>query len=137
PPLTKARWAWRLCGSYCTTHATPGLMAEAAARFGATGRAALARWAEQKAREEQGHDRQALRDLAALGYDAERAVAALVPPTAAALVRYFTAAVRAEDPIRCVGYAYALERLALRQDAAYIKRIEAMLPPGVYATRCL
>jgi hypothetical protein len=64
-------------------------------------------------------------------------VAALVPPTAAALVRYFTAAVRAEDPIRCVGYAYALERLALRYDAAYIKRIEAMLPPGVYATRCL
>src|SRR4051812_37004610 len=27
PPLSPARWAFRLAGSYCTTHATPPLMA--------------------------------------------------------------------------------------------------------------
>jgi pyrroloquinoline quinone (PQQ) biosynthesis protein C len=112
-------------------------MAEAAARFGAAGRGALAAWAAHKARDERGHDRLALRDLEALGYDAERVVEALVPPTAAALVAYFGEAVHAADPVRCVGYAYALERLALGQTEAYVKRVEAMLPAGVYATRCL
>lgn len=137
PPLTPARWAWRLAGSYRTAHATPGLMAEAAARFEAAGQTLLARWAEQKAQEERGHDALALRDLTALGYDADRLVEALVPPTAAALVRYFTDAVRGDDPVRCVGYAYTLERLALGQTAATIARVQAMLPPGVLATRCL
>jgi len=137
PPLTQARWALRLAGYYCTTHATPGLMAEAAVRFAAAGEASLARWAEQKTRDERGHDQLALRDLRALGYDAERVVEALVPPTAAGLCRYFTEAVRGEEPVRCVGYAYALERLALGQTEAYVRRVEAMLPRGVYATRCL
>lgn len=138
PPLTPARWAWRLAGYYCTTHATPRLMAVAAERFAAAGRQALAAWARDKVREEAGHDRLALRDLAALGHHAERVVAALVPPTAAALVRYFEARVlEDEDPIGCVGYAYTLERLALERGPRDIAAVEAVLPPGVMATRCL
>ncbi len=138
PSLTPARWAWRLAGYYQTTHATPRLMAAAAERFAAAGRDALAAWARDKVRDEAGHDRLALRDLDALGYDAARLVDALVPPTAAALVRYFEARVlEDDDPIGCVGYAYALERLALERGARDIAAIEAILPHGIVATRCL
>ena len=138
PSLTPARWAWRLAGYYQTTHATPRLMAAAAERFAAADRTALADWARDKVREEAGHDRLALRDLAALGYDSVRVAEILAPPTAAALVRYFEARVlEDDDPVGCVGYAYALERLALERGASDIAAVEAILPPGVMATRCL
>lgn len=137
PALTLAGWAHRLCDMYQTTHATPPLMREAAARFEASGRASLARWAMAKAEEEAGHDELALLDLTALGHDARALVASIVPPVGAALVAYFTRAVRAEDPIGCVGYAYALERLALEVDGGEVARVEAILPKGVRATRCL
>jgi hypothetical protein len=137
PPLTPVRWAYRLCGFYQTTRVTPPLMREAAARFAGAGRAALHRWAEVKAREEHGHDALALRDLHDLGYDAEAVVQAVVPPVQAALVRSFEQLVRADDPVGCVGYAYALERLALDVGADEIARVEAALPRAVRATRCL
>lgn len=140
PALTGARWAWRLAGYYHTTHATPRLMAEAARRFAAIGKQELADYAKSKVEDEGGHDQLALRDLAALGYDAERLVTELIPPTAAALVDYFTKQVRAENPanpIGCIGYAYALERLATTNDQSYLRQVEAVLPPNVKATRCL
>jgi pyrroloquinoline quinone (PQQ) biosynthesis protein C len=137
PQLTEARWVWRLAGYYHTTHATPQLMAEAAARFAAAGRHALARYALEKVRDEGGHDELALADLRALGYCAEAVVAELVPPTAAALVDYFARCVRAANPVGCVGYAYALERLAVTNGRDYIRQVEAALPSGVRATRCL
>jgi hypothetical protein len=137
PGLTPTRWAWRLAGMYHLTHHTPALMREAAGRFGAQGREALAAWAEQKAREEGGHDRLALRDLEDLGYDASRVVRTLVPPVAARLVELFTTTATATDPIGCVGYAYALERLATTVHADDVARVDAMLPPGMRATRCL
>jgi pyrroloquinoline quinone (PQQ) biosynthesis protein C len=137
PQLTEARWVWRLAGYYHTTHATPRLMAEAAARFAAAGRQALADYAMEKVRDEGGHDELALADLRALGYCAETVVAELVPPTAAALVDYFARRVRAENPVGCVGYAYALERLAVTNGRDYIRQVEAALPAGVRATRCL
>lgn len=130
-------WAFRLVCLYHTTHATPALMAEASTRFARAGRSALAQWAATKAREEQGHDVLALRDLAELGYDAPALVRALVPAGPAALVRYFECAVRQDDPLGCVGYCYALERLALESDAAFIAQVEASLPAGCRATRCL
>lgn len=138
PPLTPLRWVWRLAGYHCTTHATPPLMTEAARRFAVDGRDALADWAETKAREEAGHDALARRDLEALGYDAAAVVEALVPPAAQALVAHFGATVReAADPIGCVGYAYVLERLAVLRDAGAVATIQAALPVGVDATRCL
>lgn len=137
PPLTQLRWAYRLCGFYLTTHATPPLISEAAARFKASSRPELIAWADTKAREEQGHDALALADLRALGLPAEAAVARIAPAIPAALVRKFEGLVRSDNPVRCVGYTYALERLALEVDGAYIAAVEACLPPGVRATRCL
>lgn len=137
PALTAERWAWRLAGYYHTTHATPRLMAEAARCFAAMGKQELAEYSKSKVEDEGGHDQLALRDLAALGYDAERFVAELIPPTAAALVDYFAELVRAENPSGCVGYAYALERLATTHDKNYLRQVEAVLPSNIKATRCL
>lgn len=137
PALTAERWAWRLAGYYHTTHATPRLMAEAAVRFAAMGKQELAGYSKNKVEDEGGHDQLALRDLVALGYDADRLVMELIPPTAATLVDYFTELVRAKNPAGCVGYAYALERLATTHDKDYLRQVEAVLPPNVKATRCL
>jgi pyrroloquinoline quinone (PQQ) biosynthesis protein C len=128
---------WLLAGYYHTTHATPRLMAEAAARFAIAGRHALARYALEKVRHEGGRDELALADLRALGYCAEAVVAELVPPTAAALVDYFARSVRSVNPVGCVGYAYALERLASTNGRDYVRHVEAALPAGARATRCL
>lgn len=137
PALTRRRWVWRLAGSYHLCHPTQRLMEEAARRFTSTGRKSLAQWAAQKASEEQGHDRLALLDMQAMGYEAEAVVQALVPPASTALVNYFTRSVQAPDPIGCVGYCYAMERLALGVGEKYIQTVEALLPPGTHATRCL
>ena len=45
--------------------------------------------------------------------------------------------VEADDPIGCVGYAYALERLAAEKGPDEIAAVQRILPPGVNATRCL
>jgi len=112
-------------------------MREATKRFQKQGRTALAEWASTKAVEETGHDTLALRDLHALGYEAEALVAAVFPPRVAALVAFFERQVHADDPIGCFGYTYTLERLAIELDEKYIQGVEAVLPPGVRATRCL
>ncbi len=137
PPLTPARWVYRLSGYYHTTHATPSLMNEAFERFREMGRPALAQWAKNKAREEAGHDVLALRDIQAMGFDADRVLAVLKPDIALRLVGLFTSFVRAADPIGCVGYAYALEKLAALRDSGYIAYVKSILPPGTDATRCL
>ena len=137
PPLTPVRWVWRLASQYPLTHATPPLMEEAAERFTVTGRNPLAQWAAHKAIEERGHDRLALLDIQALGYNAQAVVETLVPASAIALVDYFTRSVQTSDPIGCVGYAYALERLSSAISEKQIQMVEAHLPQNVHATRCL
>ncbi|WP_434420916.1 iron-containing redox enzyme family protein [Nannocystis pusilla] len=137
PPLTATRWAWRLAGLYHLTHSTPTLLGLAAERFAAAGRGVLAAWARERAREESNHDRLALRDLRDLGYDAERVVERVRPATAIRMVDYFERSVHADDPIGCVGYAYAIERLAMTVREPDIRAVEAVLPAGTRATRCL
>lgn len=137
PALTPTRWIFLLVGQYHLTHSTSRLMEEAAQLFAAGGRETLAQWATQKAIEERGHDRLALLDIQSLGYKAEAVVEALVPPSAKVLLDYFTRSVQASDPIRCMGYSYTLERLALAIGEEYIQAVEALLPPGTSATRCL
>jgi hypothetical protein len=132
-----SQWAFRLAGYYHTTHATRRLLPVVAERFARAGRHALARWAEQKITEEAGHDELALRDLSELGYQARAVVDAFVPSRAAAWVSLFEQLAAAEDPVGCVGYAHALERLALLRGAAEVSAIEQNLPAGVNATRCL
>jgi len=135
--VSPAHWAYRLAGYYHTTHATRRLLPKLSQRFAASGRHGLALWAEQKLSEEVGHDLLALRDLSELGYPAQGLVGALVPPRAAAWVALFEQLAQAEDPVGCVGYAHALERLALLSGAAEVSAIEQALPRGVNATRCL
>ena len=137
PALTPTRWVWRLAGSYHLTHLTPQLMEKAAQRFTSEGRKVLAQWAVEKAREEAGHDKLALLDIQSMGYDAEAVVKTLLPPAAKALVNYFIRSVQATDPIACVGYSYTMERLALGIGKKYIQQVEALLPSGSNATRCL
>ena len=136
-PLSVGRWAYRLTGYFHSTHATQRLLPLVAQRFAKAGRHALAHWAEQKITEEAGHDELALRDLSELGYQAQATVRAFVPPRAAAWVALFEQLAAAEDPVGCVGYAHALERLALLRGPAEVFAIERDLPPGVNATRCL
>lgn len=136
PPADADAWVFRLISLYVTTRATPPRMARVAERFEAEGREALAAWARGKVIDEHGHDTLALRDLAALGYDAEALVAAVQPRRAAAVVACFDRLVEAPDPIGTLGYAYALERLAANRTRAYVDGVQAMLG-DVRATRCL
>ncbi|HYQ43583.1 MAG TPA: hypothetical protein VER11_16490 [Polyangiaceae bacterium] len=135
--LSVPSWAYRLAGYYHTTHATRRLLPLVAQRFAAQGRTQLARWAEEKAVEEAGHDELALRDLSQLGYRAHDLVEAFTPPRAAAWVTLFERLAAADDPVGCVGYAHALERLALLRGPAEVRAIEQALPQGLNATRCL
>jgi hypothetical protein len=137
-PLTPIPWLWGLAGDYLTTEATSRLLPEAASRFAAAGQRDLADWANMRVREEAGHDQLALRDIRALGYDPPDVLRRFVPPAAKALVDYFTGTVRrTAGPIGCVGYAYALERLAAERDSSAIAEVRAILSRGVNATRCL
>jgi hypothetical protein len=139
PPvrLDPARWAFRLIGWFHSASATPERMREAAARMRAAGRSALADRALAIAREESGHGALALRDLEALGFDAGALVAAHCPPSVRALLDAFAALVARDEPVECFGYAYALERRASRVPEAEIAALEASLPVGRLATRCL
>jgi hypothetical protein len=135
--VSTANWSYRLAGYYHTTHATRRLLPIIARRFATLGRTQLTAWAERKIAEEAGHDELALRDLSELGYRAQGLVGAFVPPRAAAWVALFERLAAADDPVGCVGYAHALERLALLRGPAEVSAIERGLPAGVNATRCL
>jgi hypothetical protein len=137
PALTRTRWVWRLAAAYHSARHTTRLMEEAARRFAASGRESLAQWAAQKAREEAGHDRLALLDIQSMGYDPEAVVKALVPPAVKPWLDYFIQSVQTTDPIGCVGLSYASERLGTFQGEEYIQSVEALLPPGIHATRWL
>ncbi|MBH8561342.1 hypothetical protein I8748_03975 [Nostoc sp. CENA67] len=137
PNLTATRWVWRLAGAYHSSRHTSPLMEKAAQGFSALGRWNLAQWAAQKAREEAGHDRLALLDIQAMGYDALAVVQALVPTSMQDYIDFFTQIVQRTNPIDCVGLCYASERLGTFIGEEYIQRVEALLPPGIQATRWL
>ena len=137
PATTLNRYIWQLAGAYQTTHATPSGMKKASKHFASSGRHSLSNWAIEKAEEETGHDRLALLDIQSLGYKAEELVQNIVPSAAITLAEYFTRSINDTDPIDCVGYAHALERLSLGAKEEHIQKIKALLPSGVNATRCM
>ncbi|TBR57192.1 hypothetical protein B4U84_26785 [Westiellopsis prolifica IICB1] len=137
PALTRTRWVWRLAGAYHSSRHTTRLMEQAAQNFAASGRKSLAQWATQKAREEAGHDRLALLDIQSMGYDAEAVVQMLVPSPIQALIDYFIQTVQTSYPIACVGFFYTAERLGTFQGEEYIQSVQALLAPGINATRWL
>ncbi|MFN6572289.1 hypothetical protein [Dendronalium sp. ChiSLP03b] len=137
PTLTPIRWVWRLAGAYHSSRYTSPLMEKASHRFAALGHWNLAQWAAQKAREETDHDLLALLDIQSMGYDAEAVVQALAPSTIEDYVNYFTKIVEMTNPIDCIGLCYASERLGTFVGEEYIRKVEALLPPGTKATRWL
>lgn len=137
PALSVTNWVWSLINQYHSTHSTPVLMEEASIHFAAQGNKHLAAWAEQKAIEETGHDRLALLDIESLGYKAQALVQAFMSPSAKSLLDYFVSSVENPDPIGVAGYSYTLERISLAVKKRHIQAIEAIIPSGINATRCL
>lgn len=137
PAFSQERWVWRLAGSYHISLPIPRLMKEAAKGFEKAGRSRLALWAAQKAFEEQDHEQLALLDIQSMGYEADSVVATLIPTAAMALMDYCTTCALAPDPIGCLGYSYALERIAMGIGEEYIQSIEGLFPPSIHATRYL
>ena len=75
PDFTLAGYIVALVGAYHTSVHTPQNLRHAASRFHKLGRPEVAAYLDERAREETGHDRLALKDLRALGVPAERLVA--------------------------------------------------------------
>jgi hypothetical protein len=131
------RHIFSLAASYQTTHATPPTMRRVAERLAARGQHTAATHCLHVAEEESGHDTLALMDLAALGLPAQEFVARLRPKNSLALVELFTRFADSDAPIAVLGYAYALERMALFSTKESIAAIERLIPAGIKATRCL
>jgi pyrroloquinoline quinone (PQQ) biosynthesis protein C len=84
-----------------------------------------------KLAQEEGHDEFALDDLRALGYEPESLVRTVPPvPSVAALVDFARDCVRGRDPVRFLGYVYALERRVLRLTDEWFDSLGKALPPG-------
>ena len=136
-PRSLESYIHRLAGSYQTTHATPEVMRYAAERLRAAGNIPMADHFLHVADEETGHDRLVLKDLEALGIRAVEFVRDVRPALSIALVQLFEGYARSDNPIAVLGYIYVLERMSLFQTQAMIDAIEAIVPPGTMATRCL
>jgi pyrroloquinoline quinone (PQQ) biosynthesis protein C len=132
--LRYIRW---LAGNYVFAGQTPGLFRRGAERFDAAGRRDLAEFARQKAVEESGHAELAYRDLEALGLPAAKVVRLVAPPSAQAFAERFEANVESSEPIALFGFSYCLERMAVERDGAFIRKVEAVCPPGSRALRFL
>jgi hypothetical protein len=131
------RYIYSLAGAYQTTSATPPTMRAVAERFRARGNARVADYCLSVADEETGHDRLALKDLEALGIRSAEIVMKVQPANAVALVGLFRRLAEGGNPISVLGYAYALERRALFQTRKAVAAVEAIVPSGTMATRCL
>lgn len=137
-PYTLQRYVHSLASSYVTTLATPQVMRRLAARLRSLGAdESWIRFSDAMAHDEDGHEDELAEDVKALGLDAAAFLAAVRPPSAVALVAYFNRLVDSDEPIAAIGYAYALQRSSLLLSKDVVERIEALIPPGVNATRSL
>ena len=130
-------YVYGLASAYQTTHATPPIMRHAAARLRASGDAATGRHLSKAADEEVGHDRLALKDLEALRIRSTEFVNGVRPRLALEMVALVESFSQSPSPISVLGYVYAVERLSLFKTQETIDAIEAIVPPGTRATRCL
>jgi hypothetical protein len=137
PDPTVAGYIVALVGAYHTSVDTPRNLRRAASRFEELGRPEVAAYLEERAREETGHDRLALKDLRALGVPAERLVANFIPEGIKPLCKRFDDLCVQDYPIGCIGFSYCLERIAALKQKPDIEKVRAMCPDGVDATRFL
>lgn len=134
---TLAAYISALAGAYHTSVRTPRNLGYAAHRFKELGRPEVAAYLEDRAREETGHDRLALKDLRALGVPAERLVANFIPEGIKPLCKRFDDLCLRDYPIGCIGYSYCLERIAALKQKTDIDKVQALCPHDVDATRFL
>ena len=137
PDLTLAGYIVALVGAYHTSVDTPRNLRCAARRFEELGRPEVAAYLEERAREETGHDRLALKDLRALGVPGERLVANFMPEGIKPLCKRFDDLCVQDYPIGCIGYSYCLERIAALKEKSDVEKVQALCPDGVDATRFL
>lgn len=137
PDPTIAGYIVALAGAYHTSVDTPRNLRRAASRFHELGRPGVAAYLEERAREETGHDRLALKDLHALGVPGERLVANFIPEGIKPLCERFDALCADDYPIGSIGYSYCLERIAALKQKSDIEKVQALCPDGVDATRFL
>jgi hypothetical protein len=137
PDPTVVGYIVALVGAYHTSVDTPRNLRRAAARFEELGRPEVAAYLEERAREETGHDRLALKDLYALGVPAERLVANFIPQGIKPLCQRFDHLCVQDYPIGCIGYSYCLERIAALKQKTDVEKVQALCPDGVDATRFL
>lgn len=137
PVPSIASYAVALIGAYHTSVDTPRNLLRAARRFEELGRPEVTAYLEDRAREETGHDRLALKDLRALGFPAERLVANFIPEGIRPLCKRFDDLCAEGYPIGSVGYSYCLERIAALKQEDDIAMVKAICPDGVDATRFL
>jgi len=128
PPMTAARWAWDLVTQWYCAHHSVALLVEAVECFEQLGRSDLISFARHRLEEERGHDQFPLRDLRALGYDAEALAHEVGPaPRAIALIDYARASVRGEHPVEFLGYLHSQERHVLRVTPSWFAELRATL----------
>jgi len=137
PEPTLVGYIVALVGAYHTSVDTPRNLRRAASRFTELGRPEVAAYLEERAREETGHDRLALKDLRALGVPGERLVANFIPEGIKPLCKRFDDLCVQDYPIGCIGYSYCLERIAALKQKTDIEKVQALCPDGVDATRFL
>ena len=130
-------FVFSLVGAYHTSRHTSRNLRRAAARFAALGRPEVADYLEKRAREETGHDRLVLKDLAALGLPGEEIVANLLPEGVRPLAERFDRLCVEDEPIECIGYSYCLERVAALKQKADVDAVQSLCPEGVDAGRFL
>jgi hypothetical protein len=137
PDPTLVGYIVALVGAYHTSVDTPRNLRRAAGRFNELGRPEVAAYLEERAREETGHDRLALKDLRALGVPGERLVANFIPEGIKPLCKRFDDLCIQDYPIGCIGYSYCLERIAALKQETDIEKVRAICPPDVDTTRFL
>lgn len=137
PEPTLTGYVVALVGAYHTSVDTPRNLRRAKSRFEELGRPEVAAYLEDRAREETGHDRLALKDLRALGVPGERLVASFMPDGIKPLCKRFDDLCAEDYPIGSIGYSYCLERIAALKEKSDIENVRAICPDGVDATRFL
>ena len=137
PNPTLVGYVVALAGAYHTSVDTPRNLRRAASRFNELGRPEVAAYLEERAREETGHDRLALKDLRALSVLGERLVANFIPEGIKPLCKRFDDLCVQGYPIGCIGYSYCLERIAALKQESDVEKVQALCPDGVDATRFL
>lgn len=137
PDPTLVGYIVALVGAYHTSVDTPRNLRRAARRFNELGRREVADYLEERAREESGHDRLALKDLGALGVPGGRLVANFIPEGIKPLCKRFDDLCLQKYPIGCIGYSYCLERIAALKQASDIEKVQAICPGDIDATRFL